>query len=59
MNKDKLLNQLIDEIGFIEDMAYRQGFVRKLKVSNQYDKRLARAKTKAFKIINDLIKECK
>lgn len=53
-SKDKLLNSLTDEIGFIEDYAYKQGFTRKLKVSNQYDKSLANHKTKAFKIINEL-----
>jgi hypothetical protein len=53
-NKVKLLNQLIDEIEFIENNAYLQGTADKLKKSNMYDKRLVGHKTKAFKIIDYL-----
>jgi len=57
MNTNKLLNSLIDEIGEIEMSAYSMGsFQNNLKEKNRCDKRLARHKTKAFAIINKLMK---
>lgn len=54
MNKDKLLNQLIDLIGDIEVNAFESGRTKNITMYGVYDKQLARHKTKAFKIIDKL-----
>lgn len=57
MNKNTLLNQLIDEIGNIEVMSFTQGvnYGRdNIKQFNAYDEIVARHKTNAFKIIENL-----
>ena len=58
MNKTKLLNQLIDLIGDIEIDAFQCGewYGELIQEYNKCDKKLAKTKTKAFKIIDLLIK---
>lgn len=54
MNKQKLLDQLIEEIVLIDALAFEAGEAPTSREFNKADKGLAKHKTKAFQIIEKL-----